>query len=350
MDFRRMTASPPSPSLRRRSILLAGGAAAVATLPAWPVQVQSPAPAPTQAGQPSPVSAADLRKVTLRIGDQTGLSQGHLRTAGLLDDLPYQIEWSQYAAAVNLHEALKAGAIDVGLSNDSPTVSAISGGSRIVVVAAWNNGGRGATLLVPRNSKITRVAELRGKTISPTTRGSVGHYLVVEELKQAGLQPGDVKLAFLAPPDATAAFGSGSIDAWATWGIFKSRAIGSLGARELDDGHTINTGLGILSATQAAVHDPAMLAAIRHYAALLDRGFDWGRHNRAAYLDWYAVFAKQDKSILGSSYEENVGYKRIPIDDTLVARLKKTHDVWVENGLLSGSVDFNAYVLRDTKA
>jgi len=264
--------------------------------------------------------------------------------------VPYAIDWSQYAAAVNLHEALKAGAIDIGSANDSPTVSAISGGSKIVIVAAWNNGGKGTSLLVPRNSKVTRVADLRGKTISPTTRGSVAHFLVVEELRQAGLKPGDVKLAYLTPTDAAAAFGSGSIDAWAIWGIFKARALGALGAREIDNGEGLSSGLGVLSATQEAARDPARLAAIRHYAALVDRGYEWARQHRDAYLDWYAAFTKQDKALLASVYEEGVSYRRIPVDDALVAKLRKTHEVWIANGLLSGTIDFNAYIVRDAKA
>jgi hypothetical protein len=63
----------------------------------------------------------DLSKVTLRIGDQTGATRSKLQAAGLLKDVPYNIDWSVHAAAVNLHEALKADAIDIGSANDSPT-------------------------------------------------------------------------------------------------------------------------------------------------------------------------------------------------------------------------------------
>src|SRR5207253_1660441 len=89
----------------------------------------------------------DLSKVTLRIGDQTGATQSKLQAAGLLSTVPYRIEWSVYPAAVNLHEALKADAVDIGQAGDAPTVSAIAGGSQIKVVAAWSNGGKGTVLL-----------------------------------------------------------------------------------------------------------------------------------------------------------------------------------------------------------
>lgn len=322
---------PPSES-RRRALLRCAGAAAALGLPALCARAQTP----------------DLSKVTLRVGDQTGATQALLKAAGLLAEVPYRIEWSQYAAAVNLHEALKADATDVGAANDSPTVSAIAGGSKVVVVGGWGNGGSGTSLLVPRNSTAKKLADLRGKTISPTTRGSVAHFLVVGLLKEAGIALPDVKLAFLSPTDATAAFGSGSIDAWAIWGIFRARAVGTLGAQVLDDGKRINSGLTLLSATPSAVKDPGKLAATRHFLALVDRGYAWGRAHREAYLDFYAAFAKQDRSIAALVYEENVAYRRVPVDDALVARLKQTHQVWLDNGVLSGAIDFNNHVLRDS--
>ena len=104
--------------------------------------------------------------MTLRIGYQTGATQSRLRAAGVLEGVPYKIEWSVYAAAVNLHEALKAGAIDIGGAGDAPTVSAFAGGSPIRIVAAWSNGGLGTDLLVPHDSPIQSVAELRGRTVS----------------------------------------------------------------------------------------------------------------------------------------------------------------------------------------
>ncbi len=323
-----MTAPPFSARLSRRTLLQAGAASAL------PLSLQA---------QP----AVDLRKVTLRVGDQTGASQGLLRAAGLLDDVPYRIDWSTYAAAVNLHEALKADATDIGSANDSPTVSAIAGGSRILAVASWTNGGKGTSLLVRKDSPIKSVADLRGKTISPTTRGSVAHFTTVGILKQAGIPLDDVKLAFLSPTDASAAFGSGSIDAWAIWGIFRARTIGALGARTLHDGVGINSGQSVLSATRSAVADPGKRAAIAHFAQLTDKGFAWARANPDAYIAWYSAFSKQDKSVVATLYDENAAYRRVPVDDAFVARLQRTHAVWVDAGVLKGSIDFNQYAYRD---
>jgi sulfonate transport system substrate-binding protein len=289
----------------------------------------------------------DLRRVTLRVGDQTGATQGLLRAAGLIDTIPYKVEWSTYPAAVNLHEALKADATDIGASNDSPLVNAIAGGSRIVTVAAWRNGGKGNSLLVPKSSNIRSLADLRGKTISPTTRGSVGHYLAVGVLKEAGIRLDEARMAFLSPADASAAFNSGSIDAWATWGIYRARAIGTLGARVLHDGQNINSGLLVLSATQASVRDPQKVAAMAHFAQLTDKAYEWARSNQEKYVNWFAEFSKQDRVVSAGVYEENAAYRRVALDGQFVARLQQTHATWVEAGLLSGTIDFNKHVYRE---
>jgi sulfonate transport system substrate-binding protein len=293
--------------------------------------------------------AVDLRTVTLRVGDQTGATQSKLRAAGLLDDVPYKIEWSVFPAAVNLHEALKADAIDTGLAGDAPTVSAIAGGSPIQIAAAWSNGGKGVDLIVPQNSPARTVADLRGKIVSPTTRGSIGHYLVIGALKESGLTPADVTIAFLNPADASAAFSAGSIDAWGIWGVYRARALGALKARVLAPGTGIITGLFVLPATRKALSDPGKKAAIADFADRIERGYRWSRANHDAQIAWYTSFAKQDKNTAEFLYDEEATYTRVPVDAALVAQLQKVFQTWVEAGVLKGKADFNQYVYRGLK-
>jgi sulfonate transport system substrate-binding protein len=297
----------------------------------------------------STVFAQDLSNVTLRIGDQTGAQRAKLDAAGLLNDVPYKIEWSVYAAAVNLHEALKANAVDIGSAADSPTVSAMAGGSKIKVVAAFSNGGRGTTLLVPGDSPIKTIADLKGKTISPTTRGSVAHYLTVGVLKKAGIDPknGEAKLAFLNPADASAAFQAGSIDAWGTWGVYSARTVGTLKARVLIDGAGINTGTGVLSATDDALSDPGKVAAIADFADRIERGYKWSSANKDAYIDFYAGFTKQDRAIIAEIYDDEAAFRRVKLDDSLAASLQNVFITWKEAGVLSGDLDLSQFVYRD---
>lgn len=320
----------------RRSFNLAlGGIVAGAVLAAAPAWSQD---------------AIDLSKVVLRVGDQTGATRAKFEAAGLLKDVPYQIEWSVYPAAVNLHEALKADAVDIGQAADSPTVAAIAGGSKIKVVAPFGNGGRGRAILVPANSPIKTIEDLKGKTLSPSTRGSVAHFLTLGVLKKAGLTQDDVKLAFLSPVDASAAFQAGSIDAWGTWGVYIARTIGSLGARVLTDGVGINSGNFVLSATDNALKDPGKVAAIADFADRIERSYEWSRQNKDAWIDFYAAFSKQDKAIVETLYPDEAAYYRVPVDDAFAASLQEVFATWVEGGVLSGELNLADYIYRDLPA
>lgn len=296
---------------------------------------------------PSTFAAQDLSKITLRIGDQTGATRAKLEAAGLLKDVPYQIEWSVFPAAVNLHEALKADAIDIGQAADSPTVSAIAGGSKIKVAAYFSNGGLGSSIIIPAGSPIKSIQDLKGKTISPTTRGSVAHYLTLGVLKKAGLTVNDVRLAFLTPADASAAFQAGSIDAWGTWGVYKARSIGTLKATVLIDGPGINTGNNVLSATDKALADPGKLAAIADFSDRVERGYKWSTENKDAFIDFYSAFTKQDRSTIASIYPDEAAYKRGALDDAFAASLQNVFDTWKEAGVLTGSLNLGDYVYRD---
>ncbi|WGF88261.1 ABC transporter substrate-binding protein [Marinivivus vitaminiproducens] len=292
----------------------------------------------------------DLSDVTLRVGDQMGATRARFEAAGLLDDVPYEIDWSVHAAAVNLHEALKADAVDIGSAADSPTVSAIAGGSKIKVVAAWTNGGKGSYLLVPGDSEIQTLADLEGRTICPTTRGSIAHYLVLGALKKGGLGASDAKLAFLTPADATAAFAAESVDAWATWGTYAARTIGA-GARVLTDGQGINSGLSVLSATDSALADPAKVAAIADFALRTERSFVWSREQKADWIAFYSDFTRQDEAIVELTFDGETSYTRLAPDDGLAAILQTTYATWVEARVLpDAGLNLSDFVYRGIEA
>jgi len=134
-------------------------------------------------------------------------------------------------------EALNGGSIDIGHSGDAPVIFAQAAGIPFVYIAATDESPESAGVVVRKNSPIRNFGELRGKTIA-FAKGSSSHHLVAQLLGRAGMTFNDIKPAYLQPPDARAAFESGTIDAWAIWDPF-------LAAAELDgDGRVIATGAG----------------------------------------------------------------------------------------------------------
>src|SRR5580658_9015541 len=190
-----------------------------------------------------PKAASD--QAVLRIASQKGGTKSLMIASGVLDGAPYKVEWSEFPSAQALLEALGASAVDAGAVGDAPFVFAYAAGDKIKVVQATRTagGGGGTALLVSAQSPIHRPADLKGKRIA-TGRGSIGHYLLLRVLDRAGLKPSDVTLVFLSPGDARAAFTSGSVDAWATWGSYVGLAQLHDRTRILADGQGLLTGIG----------------------------------------------------------------------------------------------------------
>ncbi len=133
-----------------------------------------------------------------------------------LKPLGVAVEWAEFPSGPPLMEALNAGAIDFGSAGEAPPIFAQAASTELRYVAAEPPAPKGEAILVPKGSPIQSLADLRGKTIA-FNKGSNVHYLLVRALEKAGIPYDAVKLAYLGPADANAAFVRGSVDAWAIW-------------------------------------------------------------------------------------------------------------------------------------
>src|SRR5205814_676324 len=88
-----------------------------------------------------------------------------------------------------------------------------------IVYAAGQPITNGQGILVPGNSPIRGIADLKGRRVG-FTKGSSAHNIVVQALEKAGLTYADITPVYLTPPDAGPAFANGSIDAWSIWGPY----------------------------------------------------------------------------------------------------------------------------------
>lgn len=217
------------------------------------------------AGSPSSPSAGtvDLSKVTLNVGEEEKNVVTLLTAAGL-QKTPYKIVYSEWPTSAAELQGLTAGAADIGGAAASPTINAIAAGAPIqATVAEVSAQPTGAAILVPKNSPIHTVAQLKGKEVTPTTEGSIGEYVLLANLNKAGLTSTDVKLDFLVPTDARAAFSSGDVAAWSTWDPYLATAEIQDGARVLATGAGLNAGISFLDATTSAINNPGKHAAIQ---------------------------------------------------------------------------------------
>jgi sulfonate transport system substrate-binding protein len=237
-----------------------------------------------QAPVPPPVGAADLKNVTLRIGDQKGNSRSVLRAAGVDDSqFPYRVQWATFTSGPPLLEALSANAIDIGGVGNTPPLFAAASKANIKVVSVSKGNVTSDAVVVPKDSPLQKPEDLRGKKIA-LARGSSSHGQILLNLRKFGMKPQDVQLLFLQPADAMGAFKRGDVDAWAIWDPYFSQIQLESGARVIIDGEGTANGLSFQVGNPTSLADAAKNTAIADYVVRLARALvfaDTHREQRA---------------------------------------------------------------------
>ncbi|ASY70078.1 aliphatic sulfonate ABC transporter substrate-binding protein [Sinorhizobium fredii] len=146
----------------------------------------------------------------LALAKRTGALEKRLGERGLT------VSWAEFTSGPPLLEALGAGSLDFGPTGDVPPLFAQTAGANLLYVGSYKGTASGSAILVPKDSPIAALADLKGKKIA-FKRGSSAHNFTVKALRKAGLTTDDIEAADLAPPDAAAAFKTGGIDAWTIW-------------------------------------------------------------------------------------------------------------------------------------
>ncbi len=182
--------------------------------------------------------ASGARAGTIHLGYQRYGTLIILKQRGTLEaalkPLGWSVNWVLFPSGPPLLEAMNAGAIDLGITGETPPVFAQAAEAPIAYVGAEPPAPNGEAILVPKGSAVSSVAQLKGKRVA-YTRGSNGNYLLVRALQAAGLKWTDIKPVNLQPADGPAAFAQGAVDAWSIWDPYLSAAETDLGARVLQN-------------------------------------------------------------------------------------------------------------------
>lgn len=145
------------------------------------------------------------------------------------------VKWTEFPAGPQLLEGLNVGSVDFGTVGEAPPIFAQAAGANLVYVGNEPPSPSSEAIVVPKDSKLRTLADLKGKKVV-LNKGSNVHYLLVKALEKAGLGYKDIDVVYLPPADARAAFERGSVDAWVIWDPFLAAAERQLSARVLADG------------------------------------------------------------------------------------------------------------------
>ncbi len=285
---------------------------------------------------------------TVRIGIQKYgtliLLKGKGALEKALEPLGYSVSWTEFPAGPQLLEGLNVGAIDFGSTGEAPPIFAQAAGAPLVYVAHEPPAPRGEAILVPKDSPIQSVSDLKGKKVA-LNKGSNVHYLLVKALEQAGVAYKDIETKFLPPADARAAFEQGSVDAWVIWDPFQAAAEAATGARTLVNGEGLVANHQFYLGTRdfVSAHGPALDVVIAEIGKL----DQWANGNTDAVADQLSASVGIPAPVLKVALErQTFGVK--PISAEVVAQQQQIADAFHKLGLIPKAISIAEAVPKIT--
>ncbi len=124
------------------------------------------------------------------------------------------VEFVKFTSGTEVINAMASGSIDISLNGSSPSAAGFSRGVDLQVIYVYDNINDAEALVV--NDKITAPQDLKGKTIA-VPFGSTTHFHMMFALEQFNINPKDLRVIDMSPPDMVAAWERGDIDGGFVW-------------------------------------------------------------------------------------------------------------------------------------
>ena len=282
----------------------------------------------------------------LRIGYQkSAVNLVILKQQGILEKrFPNtKVSWIEFPAGPQLLEALSVGSLEFGLTGDSPPVFAQAAGKDLLYVGAEPPKPDSSAILVPKDSPLRKLADLKGRKVA-LQKGSSAHYLLVQAVAKAGLQWSDIQPAYLTPADARAAFERKSVDAWAIWDPFYAATELAVQPRVLATGRDLSSNNSFYLASRPFVtQHPAALAALFEELTRADRQ---AQENRKEVIKLIADFSGLDAGVVSLFLQRRPKSPVGPLSAQTVADQQRVADAFHKLGLIPKPVKVTDIVWR----
>lgn len=285
-----------------------------------------------RAQEPAPLLATVPPGTKLVVGDpQTKVA---LQLSGLIDEIPFEIEWTNLSGGPQTSEAFRARALDVGSVAEIPSIFANWNDLPVRNIAYRERedpiGHPIYRFGIAPGVDVKTLADFRGKRIA-FSPGQAQGALVLRALQAAGLAKTDVTLVEL-PSTGDAypiALASHQVDVAPIGGVLIRRYLnqyGANGATVIE--HGLRDDPSHLYAPQWVLDDPAKAAALAVYVEFWARATQWVNDNPQAWVEGYYVKDQGLNQEDGEYLVELTGKQIVPANwDEVVARHQKTIDL-----------------------
>lgn len=269
---------------------------------------------------------------TLVVGDQSFNARAVMEAAGVLDDLPYTLEWKQFTAGSPVAEALNVGSLDIGLLGDAPPLFLGALGAPIKVIAVSRQNLDGVAILARKDSNIHSLEDLHGKRAA-LWKGSWSQQLLFSALDKAAVPRDALELRYLSALDASHALDGGSVDVIATWEPYVTQ-------QERQGARVLATAEGLIPAQSFVVANAKAVdtkrAQITDFLHRLKKARDWTLSNPAnteAYADAWAKRTRADRDI-ARAWFARARTDVAPLNPQVIVDAQKTVDFFAGLGLI----------------
>lgn len=254
-----------------------------------------------------------------------------------------KISWIEFPAGPQMLEALNVGSIDLGSTGDIPPIFAQAAGADLLYVGVEPPKPKAEVILVPENSPIKTVADLKGHKVA-FQKGSSSHNLLLRSLQKAGLKFTDIQPIYLTPADARAAFQQGNVDAWTIWDPYYSAALLQGGVRVLGDGTDLNqTGSFYLAVrTYTEANGPFIQQVLDE----LTKADALTQSDRAQSVTLLANAMGLPEKVISSYLDHRPPTAIKPLDARTIAAQQQTADLFYANRLVPVKVDISQRIWR----
>ncbi len=284
--------------------------------------------------------------ITLNIGFQKyGIlpivkERGNLEKA--LQAQGVQVKWVEFPAGPQLLEGLNVGSVVLGEAGEAPPIFAQVANSNLVYVANQPAAPKAEALLVPKDSAINSIADLKGKRVA-LNKGSNVHYLLLKVLEANHLTLNDINVIYLPPSDARAAFEKGAVDAWVIWDPFFAAAEQQIGARVLATGENlVSNHQFYLADRKFAEANPKVIQAV---VKELNLSTQWVASHQDEAAKLLEKPTSLDFNILKCSISR-MGFGVQPISPAVISEQQRVADAFYAQKLIPNKLNIDAAIIK----
>jgi len=274
-----------------------------------------------------------------------------LRRFGWLDEdlkrdgIP--VKWVLSAGSNRALEYLNADSVDFGSTAGLAALLAKANGNPITAPYVFSRP-EWTALVVPKDSPIRSVADLKGRKVA-ATKGTDPYLFLLRALKTAGLKRSDIEHVALQHADGRAALEQGRVDAWAGLDPHMAAAELTTGARLLYRNVAFNT-YGFLNVRQDFLQRHPEL--VRRVIVQYERARTWTLANRSEAAQILAEEAKVPLPVALLQVNLRTDLSNPQPSREHVQALRAAAPLLVEEELVRKGVDLDRAILElvDTKS